>query len=343
MRRVALAIAAGALAVACTFVAPLDYLQSGGPLVDDGGPDAEAPRLEEFATGQALPNVVALDDKTVFWHVAGGGGAIFAQDKTGGTARKVSAAAADVEQIVVASDALYWAEGTEIKRAPKGGGASAVAYTGQLAIAGFAVDDTAIYVIESDANSGSSLVARASKTGADAGREVLDDTDSPNAVAVDAKMLYWADGTTSEVHAIPKGSAPDAGPRTVYGNDTKDTIAPDEQLAFAIDGTAMYWTDGTNGIVAKHLINPGASGTTLFKDPDTTASDIGDVAIDATYVWFTKLDKGSLYRVPKAGGAAEVRAEGQAGIAGFASDGTSVYFAIQGSGADGKILRIPAM
>jgi hypothetical protein len=349
MRRVLVVAVGGMLAAACTFLSPLDYLQNGDAIADaqseDGPivPGDEKPVVtpDVFASGQALPNLVAVDDKTVYWHIAGDGGAILALEKAGGTPRTVAAAAAAVEQLVVSTDAVYWAQDKQIRRAPKqgGDGGSDVAYTAQFPILGFAVDDTSIYVIENDENTGDEAVGRASK--ADGGRLVLDNVDAPTAIAVDSKMLYWADSNTTEVHAIPKGAGPDAG-RTIFGNDTKDPISPDTPLGFAIDDTAMFWSESINGIIGRHLLAAGVNGTSLYTDPDTNDSDLGDISIDANYVWFTKLKTGTLMRVPKAGGTMEVRADGQLGIGGFASDGASVYFAIQGSGADGKILRIPA-
>src|SRR3954468_3001381 len=100
MRRIFAVALGGMLAAACTFLSPLDYLQEGPPVTDAQSEDApvlpgdEKPTVapDVLASGQALPNLVAADDKTVYWHIAGDGGAILALDKTGGTPRAVAAA-----------------------------------------------------------------------------------------------------------------------------------------------------------------------------------------------------------------------------------------------------------
>ncbi|HEY8075693.1 MAG TPA: hypothetical protein VIF62_16320 [Labilithrix sp.] len=344
-RALAFAVISAWSAVACTLLSPLDYLTAGGPVVD-GGPDDGAsdasplPPPQLLASGQATPDYLAVDATNVYWHTGGSGSSIVAVAKTGGMPRTVAGAAAVIEQIAADADPnglVYWTDGVNLRRAPKqgGDGGSAIALVGEYPINGFALDMSGIFTSELDENQGLGAVARASPDGG--GRFVLNAQDQPSAIGVGTANVYWVESANQEVHALAKNATGDAGAPQVIG--TNDAVDPAEQQAFAVDEQAVYWSDPTT--VSRHNLTPNGAATILYEDDDAS-TNLGDVSLDATYVWFTEETSGTILRVPRSGGAVEIRATGQTGIVGLVSDGANVYFVRQGTGSDGQILRIPA-
>jgi hypothetical protein len=349
----AICLSSAGLLAACSLLSPLDYLQSGGPPIADGGSSgAEAGGVlpeagltpDTFAGAQDFPSVVALDGASVYWHAAGATASIMAAPKTGGTPRVVAAAPPPVAQIAADADPggdVYWASGTQISRAPKAGGAPAVVYTASAAIQGFAVDETSLYVAEADDDEGVYAIARAPKAGGP--RVVLDDVDSATAIAVDATDLLWADSIEGVVRSLPKGAAPDGGAPAVLGDADQDTIDVLDQGAFALRADAFFWTDGE--LIGRHLRAPGVVGQTLYTDPDDTSDvyPVGDLAVDDAFVWFVGATSSELRRVPIKGGDAETVVRNQPTIRGLATDGANVWFTVQGADPKtGAVLEIPA-
>jgi predicted heme/steroid binding protein len=67
------------------------------------------------------------------------------------------------------------------------------------------------------------------------------------------------------------------------------------------------------------------------------------IALDATSVYWTNYNDGTVMKALLGGGAATKLASGQSGPAGIAVDGTSVYWVNQGSykGVDGAVMSVP--
>jgi hypothetical protein len=116
--------------------------------------------------------------------------------------------------------------------------------------------------------------------------------------------------------------------------------APDGVGALALDDTTAYWTDsGFNGEVWS-APNTGGKATLLAKSPPTVNSTVG-IAVDAASVYWGNAD-GSVYRVPKGGGAVTtiLPAVADGSPSGFTIDDANV-FAIAPQGSSAVVVKIP--
>jgi hypothetical protein len=101
--------------------------------------------------------------------------------------------------------------------------------------------------------------------------------------------------------------------------------------AVAMDDTTIYFAcdDGSIQSVPKD----GSAPPKTIAQAMTTYTE--GIAVDATDVYFTNLAPGTIQRVPKGGGVPETIATGQLRPQGITLDATQVYWANQGTDAEG--------
>jgi hypothetical protein len=124
-------------------------------------------------------------------------------------------------------------------------------------------------------------------------------------------------------------------------SSTATTLALDVTLhgdydVMAADSSYLY-VGGHSGIV--RIPKDGGAPTTLYALPGEEAN-IGGVAVDDKYVYFTSLWYNNVLRLPKAGGPAEEIASGQSRPWGVVVDDTNVYWACQGDERPG-VFEVP--
>lgn len=110
---------------------------------------------------------------------------------------------------------------------------------------------------------------------------------NPQAIAVDAESVYWANFDDGTVHACPLAGCGD-GPRTI----ARDQGGPN---AIATDGARVYWTNRTSSTVMACAIGGCQAPTVVARG----IADPVSLAVDASHVYVASRGAGALYRVAK--------------------------------------------
>jgi hypothetical protein len=150
-------------------------------------------------------------------------------------------------------------------------------------------------------------------------------TPVPNALTIDDNNVYWTDTGTLKVMKVP-----------LAGGKHHELASGVTSSGIAVEGTTVYWTDSALGTVSSI---PRAGGS-----PSTLVTGVNDptmlVAIASSLFWLDPADDAVL-SAPLAGGTATTLATGQVGLAGIATDGTSVYWTAQGTGTTtGTVMKL---
>jgi hypothetical protein len=118
------------------------------------------------------------------------------------------------------------------------------------------------------------------------------------------------------------GSSSTSSPATVLQGDFS---------LLAFDATDLYATGERGGIVRISKSDPTATPVQLAADENEAAG----LAVDATYIYWSRLVSGEIVRMPKTGGAPEVIASGQVRPWAVAVDDARVYWAAEGNAVAG--------
>lgn len=349
-------VAAGAVAIAaCSFAAPLDYLQEevGKPLPEEGGTTETGPGTEagsKTATpvieGQSQPRLLHHDGTSLYWATGESTTAtIVAMPKSGGATRPVVTLPAGqrVKAFTMDDGFVFFATGREVRKIAKNapaGDMGMVIYTAPQPVTDVLAVDDNVFVGYSDAAEENLGFGRVPKAG---GPFVLvDDIASlyrPYAFGSDATHVYY---TSDVITRSAKGFAlPDGG--TAAGEplseNENDELIPIEDIGIRIDGNAVFWTQ-TSGVLAsvegvfRHATTPGGKPLALFDKPAS------GISVDEKHVYFTLPNDGAVRRVPKEGGDAEILLSGQVKPTEVLVDGPTVYVLVAGRAlADGAIVK----
>ena len=188
---------------------------------------------------------------------------------------------------------------------------------------------------------------------------------TPNGIAVDATSVYWTNFYGRTISSAPLSGVPAGGMATVLANPitaplgialdathvyftsyvgttgavgrvaktggAADTLASDQNapMRVALDATHLYWINQA-GSTGQVMTAPLAGGPAT--ELATSAQFVGGfLALDATHVYWTveapNTSLGSVWKVPKAGGAKVMLAENQRQPMGIAVDDSFVYWA----------------
>ena len=163
----------------------------------------------------------------------------------------------------------------------------------------------------------------------------------PRGIAIDTQRVYW--DTQAADPSVASGgvfSCPLAG---CSGAPTQ-LASGTQPYGLAVDGTYVYWVDEWD--LSVHRVPKNGTGADHFlvaaNDANNPMFDMGQVAVDATYLYVNDQTGGGLYRVPIVRGAEPTLFYD--GINGFdwpvAVDSTYVYYGESDSNNVGHILRI---
>jgi hypothetical protein len=150
--------------------------------------------------------------------------------------------------------------------------------------------------------------------------------------ALDETNVYWVN--KARVNTLPKADVEDAGPLTFFDPDagTKEhfrALAVADRVYALLGHRVLAATKG------------GASVTTtvLVDAPAIAAEQAASLILDDTHVYFTQPERGVVARVPRAGGAVETLASGQAKPSALALDASYIYWGNEGDGAIWRVAR----
>jgi hypothetical protein len=247
----------------------------------------------------------------------------------------------------IAMDAsnLYWTATDNTGKAggvwqmPKGGGTPLLLASGLHVPSGITVDSGNVYWVnegDHDAHNGSVMTV---PIGGGVPITLASGLSNPRDVSVAASTVYWTDLDPSNsdnglVLSVPAGGG--AITTVATGQSEPGTIlAIPEVIYLPIGGKLVateianvYWGNYSGDSVETAL---GLGGPSTLYAGTGTLGVVGDIAVDATNVYFSGSDcdtcGGSLRSVPLGGGAPVVLATGLGGSRGIAVDSSSVYLA----------------
>lgn len=175
---------------------------------------------------------IAVDASGVYWAQADSEGygniVVVAPDDT--QPKDVTPSDYAPDHIALGNTAVYWVTGGTVFKAPKSGGAAQKLATAPASVSdGIAVDDSYVYWTALD-NLGT--VRRVSKSGGDA-KILVQGLDTPRAVAVDAKYVYFTVEGAGLVERVPKGGG------------TVERLAVDQENphALALGSGKVFWAN----------------------------------------------------------------------------------------------------
>jgi hypothetical protein len=219
--------------------------------------------------------------------------------------------------------------------------------TGDRPSGGIAVDARNVYWTETDSTAvgGNGTIIRSVPLSGGIAWTMMSTYGPPFDLAGNATRVYWGgtdpgnpDGTLWAM-AIPPPPYPD--PPTAWG-----VAVPSLPRAIAATDASVYWL-GSNGLAGTGVYRTDAGGVTVGPIANTVSPD-GDIALDATHLYWTDRDAsglGSIMMVTFLGGTG-------GGIPGtpttlysdstkgqhLAADGTNLYWASPNSGT---VMKVP--
>jgi len=180
--------------------------------------------------------------------------------------------------------------------------------------------------------------------------EVLYDAAYLNAIAIDAKNVYWVAGANGSDGTIMKTAIGSASPTAIFSGQ----LVPQ---ALTTDGTNVYWADwgtfnaqgdpNTDGTIWQ---GPVGGGTAIMLAANQSAPSA--IAVDGTHVYWSNLgplggdnlpqpNGGSVMKVAIGGGTVTTIASAQAVPVAIALAGTNLYWSQYGLSAPGLIMTTP--
>jgi hypothetical protein len=152
----------------------------------------------------------------------------------------------------------------------------------------------------------------------------------PVAVAMDATHVYWT--TSGNEGAVMRAPLAGGDPEMIAANQSWPS-------AIAVDATSVYWASG--GTLTKA---PLAGGMATRLVPQQLQVDAKAIALDGEHLYVAasgENDRGTVLRVPLAGGAPVTLATDTGGVpTAIALDATNVYWANGSSGEQRKVLKV---
>jgi hypothetical protein len=222
-------------------------------------------------TGSAV-NEVALDDAYVYFATSSG---VHRIPKAGGTATQLSGGAGSFD-IAVDAGNVYVTGSSSVQVVPKTGGAP-TPLAGSVTTRYVALDATYVYWGGSGP-SGTGEVRKVAKSGGTAELLYSGFTMDVRQLAVDAGFLYFL--TQWGVYKIDPANPPTGPAVSALFTTTQSNGSAAQAHGIAVDGGEVFW-----GSEYAYKIERGSiDGTNRFT---LATSTCWDLAVDATYVYFT--------------------------------------------------------
>lgn len=285
-----------------------------------------------LANGLGQPFALTASGDALFW-IDGDGKQLLRVAKTGGPITVLATGADTQSPFSIAADAtdVYWLDAADatVRRTPRAGGPSQILATAQPSqgLAGVALDGGAVYFTSYD-DHGRGVIRRVSRWGGPV--QTLATAVNPTAIAVDAWFVYVADasvlGGNNTIVRVPK-----------LGGATITIAIGEDALGLVADGSNLYWKRFWTGDVRR--------GSKWITGATTLAPDgggWGDLAVDASYVWWTTGPV--LHRTSKVAGVNDqVVYEAPSWALSLDVDGTAEYLALERTSEeapDGMIVEV---
>lgn len=315
----ALAIAAAALAGACSLLVPDDreLAPPGSAAVASSGPLKPA---QVIADGQQSVYAVATDGQNVYWTVELEG-KVRSKPKKGADAVATLSATAGARPHDIVADGVhvYWADGSIVMVAEPNGANQKIGFNifGRAVLLRLTLGPATLAVAVPDFGG---AVFQQPTSGA-GGIKISDEVSGVRAAVDGGATFYWITAQNLVRFPMPGGPGIEM---------TRGEVGPQD---LALDDANVYWI--TNAGEVKKIDRNASLG-----DATTLASGQSSpmrMAIDTTHVYWTNVGDGTVRRVPKAGGAIEDIAAGQDQPFAIAVDADGVYWTNRG----GSVMMAP--
>ncbi len=254
----------------------------------------------------AHPWYIAVDATSIYWTEEK---AVLRADKTGAN---VTQLASESGTFAMALDAthVYFTHDSGLSRVPKAGG-----LTQRLAdlyglVGTFVAGGRAYAAKANDASATFGIYS----TDATSKSPTLSISTQPfvEGLAVEGDHVWWTEhNATGRVMSSDRTG----------GKQTAHALSESFPRRLVIDATDVYWL---NNNAVRHAARASEVATTLVSDPNI---ELGDLAVDASDVYFTASTNGTLRRVPKNGGAPVLVLSALGRPTGVAVDDTYVFVA----------------
>jgi hypothetical protein len=310
------------------------------PCSPDGGPG-----LCTLASGQDLPNGLAVTGDNVYWTnlgSLGGAGAVVRIPQAGGSPETIVSRETAPGDIAVnpGETAVFWTTllgsnasatgGAVLTTTPSSGQATAVA-TNQSEPDAIAVDASHLYWTDlgTQSNNFEDGTVLESSLGGSNARTLASAQSAPRFLSVDSANVYWT--CSSETGTVVRFPLSGSAPVTMAtGQANPESVA-------AANGS-LYWVNrGTkarsyeDGSLVRAPLSGGTPSTILTQLPDPYV-----MALDGSNVYYANAN-GTILRISEGGGAPVMMTWGQGEIVTLAVDSTSLYWTDQTNGTVMKL------
>lgn len=250
----------------------------------NGGAGGNAKTTTTLATNQKTPLGIGLDDLHVYW-VDVAPAAIYRVLKTGGNPEPLLDAVdlADPRDVAVEGTTLYWSEwtGNLVRKRDLSGGATKTFVTGGGRVGAIAINSGILYATDDRTDQPTEgTVAFVPAGGTPAAQVLFAMQPLATGMAVAGNELAWA-----RSGSILLGPATGGTPVVLVPRATTVKVS-----GVALDDVNVYWIEDEQRIM---VANRASGNVATFYDPPG-AFGRGDVAVDATHVYWTEPDSGAI-------------------------------------------------
>jgi sugar lactone lactonase YvrE len=259
-----------------------------------------------LASGQGGPRGVAVDDKSVYWANQYDGTVVWAP-KDGGAVFKLAGGQSSPYDVATDGVKVYWVtlEGGTVMSVPINGSPLTTLASGQIKPAGIEVYAGVVFWM----NSNAVFFLQEGSTP----QKFADAQNGVSALKVHDTGVYWTADGGGTLKRVP-----------IAGTALLTLASGLPPLAgIAVFGMTAYGTLGSVGEVRSFPIDGGGDIVNIVAKGQVGPNGI---AADASGVYWTNSEGGTVMRAPLAGGAAETLAFAQARPADIATDDQAIYW-----------------
>ena len=301
----------------------------GAGAAGDGGVDTDAPDHSHAHGDAGAGDAAAVDSTSGSMDGAANDAASCGQGVT-----TLAAMTANADALAVGPTGVYWSEWTRFRgmllMLPLCGGTPVTLRSEkEERYNGIALDGTSVYATSADSIL---KVPLGGGTAITLAKGVL-----PKAIAVDGTSVYWTDTDRSMAQSVLKVPV-NGGAAVTLGSLAQPGSAPAQWGPLTVGSSNVYWLGLASHTELLKVPIGGGALTTLH-----SAKGGRGVAVNATDVFWTDRNDGTILRIPLGGGAVTTIASKLQAPSALALDASNVYWCDhENDGSHGRVMKVPA-